>query len=306
MKISYAFRRSVFYPFQDPRGPGNELPPKEVRRQYLQKVRALGFEGIEVGLSSAAGGEGAVRELRRELEGEGVPCAAVRGGGGFAHPRVAAQNARRVADAIQVASWIGSNLLNMTVGTPATYPQGPGAGGVGERTSQGGSRTATEADFEITAKHLRQAAGIAADLGVEISIEMHQHSIADNSWSCLHLLELIDRPNVGVNPDLGNLYWNYEVPEETNEACIVALAPKAKYWHCKQLQRVHIPDLQKAIFLQAPLPDGDIDYRFAISAMVDAGYQGFLAVEGTRYGDQLSKDGRSLRYCREVLRELGG
>ena len=305
MKIGYAFRRSVFYPFQDPRGPGNELPPREVRRQYLRKVREIGFEGIEVGLASAGRIEAEVRELRRELEGEGVPCAAVRGGGGFAHPRVAVQNRRRVEEAIRVASWIGSNLLNMTVGTPARDPQGPGAGGVGERVAQGSSRLATEADFEITARHLRAVATLAADLGVEISIELHQHSIADNSWSCLHLLGLVDRPNVGVNPDLGNLYWNYEVPEETNEACIAALAPKAKYWHCKQLQRVHVPEVQKAYFLKVPLPDGDIDYRFAISAMVDAGYRGFLAIEGCREGDQIHRDGRSVAYCRQILEEVG-
>jgi sugar phosphate isomerase/epimerase len=304
MKISYAFRRSVFYPFQDQRGPGNELPPKEVRRKYLQKVRELGFEGIEVGIASARGGEAEVRELRRELEGEGVPAAALRGGGGFVLPRTAAQTRERVHEAVRAAAWVGSNLVNMTVGTPPRNPQGPGTG-VGERLPQGSSRLASEADYETTAKYLREAAGIAADLGVEISIEMHQHSIADNSWSCLHLLELVDRPNVGVNPDLGNLYWNYEVPEETNEACIAALAPKAKYWHCKQLQRVHVPELQKAYFLKVPLPDGEIDYRFALSAMVEANYQGFLAIEGVRDGDQLYNDGRSVAYCRQILRELG-
>jgi sugar phosphate isomerase/epimerase len=245
VRISYAFRRSVFYPHQDARGPGNELPPKEVRRKYLKKVRELGFEGIEVGIGSARGGEAEVRELRRELEGEGVPCAALRGGGGFANPRTAAQTRQRVEEAIRTASWIGSNLVNMTVSAGVRNPQGPGTG-VGERLPQGSSRLASGHDFEVTAKHLRELGGMAADLGVEISIEMHQHTIADNSWSCLHLLELVDRPNVGINPDLGNLYWNYEVPEETNEACIVALAPKAKYWHCKQLLRVHVPELQKA------------------------------------------------------------
>lgn len=305
MKISYAFRRSVFYPYQDQRGPGNELPPKEVRRQYLKKVREIGFEGIEVGVASARGGEEAVKELRRELEGEGVPAAAIRGGGGFANPRTTVQTRERVHEAIRLAHWVGSGLINMTVTTPATAPHALGAGGSGERVSQSGSRTASHADFEITAKYLREAADLAADLGVEISIEMHQHSIADNSWSCLHLLDLVDRANVGVNPDLGNLYWNYEIPEETNDACIAALASRAKYWHCKQLQRVHIPDLEKAYFLKVPLPDGEIDYRFAISAMVDANYKGFLAVEGIRDGDQLYGDGRSAAYCREILRELG-
>ena len=56
--------------------------------------------------------------------------------------------------------------------------------------------------------------------------------------------------------------------------------------------------------MPVPLPDGGIDYRFAITAMLDAGYQGFLAIEGVREGDQLSGDARSVRYCREILDEL--
>ncbi len=116
---------------------------------------------------------------------------------------------------------------------------------------------------------------------------------------------MFDLPNVGVNPDLGNLYWTYEEPEEHIEQCIVALAPKAKYWHCKQLMRVHVPELERAYFIKVPLPDGDIDYRFALAAMVDAGYQGYMAIEGCREGDQLYRDGKSAAYAREVLKELG-
>jgi sugar phosphate isomerase/epimerase len=113
-------------------------------------------------------------------------------------------------------------------------------------------------------------------------------------------------PNVGANPDLGNIYWQYEYPEETPEAAIVALAPRALYWHCKNLQRLHIPELKRSFFQRVPLPDGDIDYRFAISAMREAGYSGYLAVEGAQLGDQLSQDRRGLEYVRRILAELGG
>jgi sugar phosphate isomerase/epimerase len=303
VKISYAPRRAAFYPYDG--GTGWEVPPKEVHAAYLAKVRALGFAGIEIGLGQGVGtSEAEIRALRDDLDAAGVPCAAVRGGGGFANPSAAAHNRQRVHDAIHMAAWIGSNLVNMTVLTPPTQPHGLGVVGTGERISQGASRTATEADFAITAKYLREAAALAADLGVEISIEMHQRSIADNAWSCLHLLELVDRPNVGVNPDLGNLYWTYDEPEESLEACIVALAPKAKYWHCKSLQRTSIPQLERAYFRRVPLPEGEIDYRFAITAMARAGYDGYLAIEGVPLGDQLYNDGRSLAYCQQILHEL--
>ena len=303
MEMSYAARRAAFYPWEG--GSGWELPPPEVRRGYLRKVREMGMAGLEVGLGQGIGtGEQELRELRRELEGEGVPCAAVRAGGGFTNPSAAAHNRQRLVQAVHTAAWIGSGLVNTALTAPPKAPQGPGAGGVGTRVSQGSSREASEADFEVTARAIREAAIVAADLGVEISIELHQHSVADNSWSCLHLLDLIDQPNVGINPDLGNLYWTYEEPEETCEAAITALAPRAKYWHCKQLQRIHIPDLEQSIFLRVPLPDGDIDYRFAIAAMLAAGYSGYLAIEGIREGDQISGDRRSVEYCRALIAEL--
>ena len=145
---------------------------------------------------------------------------------------------------------------------------------------------------------------MAREIGANITIEVHQHSIADNSWSTLHLLELTDSENVFANPDLGNVLWTYEEPEESAEDCITALAPHSKYWHCKSLQRVHVPELSHSYFIRTPLPDGDIDYRFALSAMVEAGYDGYFALEGTNTGDQLHKDKRSVDYIRGLLAEL--
>ena len=303
MKISYAFRKNTFYPYQ---GATNweKIVPKEVRRPYFQKLREIGFEGIEIGTGQfETRSEAEVKEFRKELDDLGVPAAAARGGGGVGSARVSGSYLARWKEAIQVASWLGANLVNSAISVGLGNPGGSGSG-VGERTTQGASRIASQADYEMTADRLREAADFAADLGVTLSVEMHQHSIADNSWSCLHLLDLIDRPNVGVNPDLGNLLWNYEVPEETTEACIAALAPRAKYWHCKQLMRLHVPDLNKAYYLQVPLPDGDIDYRFAISAMLEAGYNGYLAIEGCRGGDQLFRDARSVEYVKGLIGEL--
>ena len=48
------------------------------------------------------------------------------------------------------------------------------------------------------------------------------------------------------------------------EQAIVALAPYSRYWHCKNLYRVHVPETERAYFIGVPLPDGDIDYHFAI------------------------------------------
>ena len=290
MKIAYAFRRGAFHPHQEI----DLLTDSADRQKYLAKVKEIGFDGIELGVSGGSDAE--IDTLRCQLEDAGTPCVAIRGGGG---------NQERLEAAVRFTAKIGAGVLNSTVTTPPTSPNAKGTFR-GENVSQGASRAASAEDYERTAKVISDVAPVAADLGVEISIEIHQNSIADNSWSALRLLDLIDHPNVGVNPDLGNIYWTYDIPEESCEDAILALAPRSNYWHCKNLYRVNIPELEFSAFLQAPLCDGEIDYRFAISAMLAAGYDGYLAIEGIRLGDQFYNDGKSVAYVKSVVAELSG
>jgi len=298
MKIIYAFRRVTLHPYNG----GLDLPPGEHRAAFLEKSKEIGFEGLELGVTNAS--EPEVRDLRKVLDDAGLPCRAIRGGGLNLRPRTTGASRTGMESALRYASWIGAPVLNTTIGMPMSRPGGPGTQ-VGEPTAQGSSREAREEDFERAARELRAVAPLASDLGLAVSIEIHQHCLADNAWSGLHLMDLVDHPAVGLNPDLGNIYWNYDVPEESSEDAIRAMAPRAKYWHCKNLRRVHFTELSRTVFLQAPLPDGEIDYRFALTAMRRAGYPGDIAVEGLRLGDQFHGDGKSVAYLRELLREQG-
>lgn len=158
--------------------------------------------------------------------------------------------------------------------------------------------------YEALAAACRAACDQAAAVGVSISVEVHQNSLVDNSWSAQLIHELVGRRNFGINPDLGNVYWTYDVPEESPEDCIRKLAPLSVYWHCKNLLRVYHPEMQRSVFLRVPLPDGEIDYRFALSAMRAAGYTGYMAIEGAATGDQFHADWASLAYARTVCAEL--
>ena len=106
MKIAYAFRRSIYYPYRgDPRG----LPERDVRARLFAKIREIGFETVELGVDMVGGAdaeEGPVTELRKELEDYGTPCAIVRGGGGVWQPNVAAHNRRMLDKTVDVASWL--------------------------------------------------------------------------------------------------------------------------------------------------------------------------------------------------------
>ena len=302
MKIAYAFRRNVFYPY---RGGRPSMPTGATFDKYVAKLREIGFEGIELG---GAGGDEAAKQaqvdLGKRLRDGGVPCVAISSSGSMSDPKNGAAYRRGWENGIKMAALIGAGIVNGRMTGGVSNPKGKGAG-KGETVSQGGSRDATEYDFVVNAKALRELGDMAADNGVTLAVEVHQHGIVDNSWSALHLMEMVNHPNVGINPDLGNIYWCYDEPEETNEAAVMAMAPKTVYWHCKNLRRIHVPQLEQAYFIYTPLPDGDLDYRFAISAMVAAGYKGYLAVEGMRQGDQITNDGRGVEYVRAILKELG-
>jgi len=74
MKIAYAFRRSIFYPYK---GNSRALPDRAVRAKLFPRVQKIGFDGIELGadmLGGASATESQVREIRAELESYGAPC----------------------------------------------------------------------------------------------------------------------------------------------------------------------------------------------------------------------------------------
>ena len=103
MKIAYAFRRSIFYPYRDdPLG----LPGGDVRARFFGKVRDIGFDGVELGADVLGGLEATERNvgaMRRELEEYGTPCVVVRAGGGMCSPRVAAHNRALLVKSIEIA-----------------------------------------------------------------------------------------------------------------------------------------------------------------------------------------------------------
>ncbi|MEC8986911.1 MAG: sugar phosphate isomerase/epimerase [Chloroflexota bacterium] len=308
MKIAYAFRRTTVYPytagFYGPGGWG--LPDEPALTTFLKKINEIGFDGIELGFE-VFGGHDATKEstteLKTRLEDAGAPCVAIRAGGVLCTPVVGEQNRDRLLKSIDIAGWLGIDIVNSALSGPSRNKT-LGDNLPGKPIQQGSSQLASYQDFERTAGILHEAGVRAGDAGLNVTVEVHQHSIADTSTSTLKLLEMTNSDHVFANPDLGNILWHYDEPEQSSEEAILALAPHSKYWHCKTLQRVHVPELDRAYFIRTALPDGDIDYRFAISAMLEAGYDGYFALEGTNTGDHLTKDAKSVAYVRQVVAEI--
>lgn len=303
MKYCYANRRHTLYPNSYDNW---NASPEAYDAAFLRKVAELGFEGIEIGfpaLDAVDDDESRLRAFGEKLRSSGVPAVSIRAGGSLVAARHYADNRNKLLRMIRYAGMLGVGIVNGALSAPARYPGKPGSS-TGWPVSQDASRDAMIYDYERLAEEFQKACDLAREEGVTISVEVHQNSLVDNSWSAKLIHELVDRPNFGINPDLGNIFWTYDVAEERIEDAIKTLAPISVYWHCKNLMRVYHPENERSVFLRVPLPDGEIDYRFALSAMVEANYPGYMAIEGMQVGDQFYLDGKSLQYAKQVVAEL--
>ena len=159
-------------------------------------------------------------------------------------------------------------------------PDLPEGWGIGGRVSIGGSQLATREELQKTADCVRDIADSALKSDVTIALELHQNCYVDSSSSALAMLALIDRDNVRINPDMGNVQWICATPQEQFEDAIGILAPVSVYVHVKNVRRVYLPDLDRASFIRTTIGEGDVDWRFCIEALADSGYCGWLTCEG--------------------------
>jgi sugar phosphate isomerase/epimerase len=307
MKYCYANRRQAAFP--DVYSTWSARP-SHFTDAWLRSVSKHGYEGLEVGANalSLLDGASAVKEFKDRFEGFGVPIVAVRAGGSLIEAKSAMRNLDVLRRSVDYAEGVGSLLVVGNLMAPQRYlPAGWEA--TGRTHSQDSSKDASIYLYERVADSIRPVCDEAADRGITVAIEMHHASPVDNSWSARLLHDLVDRPNFGINPDIGNVAWEYNEPEETPEENVKALADVCVYWHCKNVVRVNHPENERAVAWKVSLEDGEMDYRFLMTAMVDAGYDGYVAIEGGREGDQFEMDTRSLKYMRkleaEVRSELG-
>jgi sugar phosphate isomerase/epimerase len=139
----------------------------------------------------------------------------------------------------------------------------------------------------------------AAELGIVVSLEMYEHTYLGTGASAARLCEEIGRPNVGLNPDIGNLIRLPE-PIEHWRDLLEATLPYTNFWHVKNYSRDEDPVTGAIVALPAYMEMGLINYREGIKMAVANGFQGVICVENYG-GDGLSVCASNERYLRRVL-----
>lgn len=145
----------------------------------------------------------------------------------------------------------------------------------------------------------REIGEVAASLGVEISLEMYEGTYLGTAQSAVRLVEDIALPNVGLNPDIGNIMRLHQ-PVDRWQDMLATMLPYTNYWHTKNYFRDFDPATGAYFSSPAPLELGYINYREAIGMALDAGFSGPFCVE--HYGgDGLSVSALNREYLRRIL-----
>lgn len=207
----------------------------------------------------------------------------------LSEPDMVSKNAPRVEKAIEAAKLLGAPIINVSLSqTVAPYSSLP----------------AEERHYECIVEALGRLADRAADEGVSFSLELHEGTLVDTSTALLKVLKMLDRRNVGANPDLGNLIAAFDVPQEEWTEAIDNLKPYTNYWHVKNFCRVYFEKLGAARTIEVPLLWGDIDHRLVMRKMLaEPAFDGYIALEVERSGDPFALMEVSIPYLREIVAE---
>ena len=210
------------------------------------------------------------------------------------------ENLRYGHRAIDAAAAMGIGTVSFGLHRPLTPEQ---ASRLWFWSAPGPADDPADADaWRAAVAGFRELGDHAAELGIELSLEMYEDTYLGTADSAVRLVRDIARDNVGINPDLGNLVRLHR-PIEDWRALVLAVAPYVNYWHIKNYFRDETPE-GVIVTAPAPLELGFVDYRWAIQVVVEAGFSGTFVCE--HYGgDGLSVAAANRDYIRRVLPEPG-
>lgn len=214
-------------------------------------------------------------------------------------PEFMAAETARCDHILAVCRVLRPAIVDLSVNVP--IPQGLEPSALASRTLFRGDYASDEA-YRMAAAYLKPFARSCGEFGAALSLELHDDGLQDTADGCLKLLRLIDEPNVGTNPDIGN--W-YRVPYEqrgTWRDQLAQLAPSTNYWEVKNYRRLAVPDARRAYSWVTDLADGDMDFREAAVSLRRAGFRGWVCNEGGT-GDRIQATLRYIAYMRWILDE---
>lgn len=167
-------------------------------------------------------------------------------------------------------------------------------------TARGPRDPDERAVWDAAVARIRELGRHAAELGLLLSLELYEDTYLGTADGAVRFVEAVDLPNVGLNPDVGNLIRLHRPVEDWRDVYAKTL-PYANYWHAKNYVRDEAADRSWAVSMPSTLEGGVINYRQVLRDAVGLGYRGIIVTE--QYGgDSLGVCATNREYIRSVLR----
>ncbi|WP_022873070.1 sugar phosphate isomerase/epimerase family protein [Nesterenkonia alba] len=152
----------------------------------------------------------------------------------------------------------------------------------------------------LAVARIRELAEHAAEIGIEISLEMYEDTFIGTPEKAVEFVTDVDHPAVGLNPDLGNLIRLHR-PMPAYGEMFEAVLPYTNFWHIKNYIRDEDPATGSYHSAPVPLKHGIINYRAVIRRALELGFTGPFCCE--HYGsDSIGVCAENRDYIRQVLR----
>ncbi len=272
----------------------------EAWAEALTLVRGVGFDLIELSDSHARIGDmDAARRaaLKDVLRSAGIQAPAVHvQRKSVIQPGVGADNLAYAHRTIDAAAEWGMQLVSTGLHQPLTARQ---RDALWFWTEQGAKDPDDRETWDLAVSRLRELGKHAAEVGLLLSLEMYEDTYLGTAESAVRLVEEIGLPNVGLNPDIGNLVRLHRPVEDWRESYARTL-PYANYWHVKNYARDESRAQGTYVAFPSTLENGVINYRQVIADAVRAGFTGIFLME--HYGgDSLGVCATNRDYVRTVL-----
>lgn len=166
--------------------------------------------------------------------------------------------------------------------------------------AEGGTDPIDDPDVrELAVKRLRDLGTHAAEVGLQMSLEVYEDTYFGTADGAVRMVEDIGLDNVGLNPDIGNLVRLHRPIDDWWEMHEKML-PYANYWHLKNYTRDEAPDGSWVSTIPTTLELGFINYRAVVSRAIELGFDGPFLME--HYGgDSLGVCATNRRYLETLL-----
>lgn len=290
------------FPSTTPAGVPAQDAPTSFWRSWFGEVAGEGFEHVEVSdawLKPALLDAGRRRELVEAAAdaGLGIPAVHIQRAS-VIDPVDGDANLAYQHASVDVVAEMGARVYSTGLHRPFNDAQNAA---LWFWTAQGPVDPTEDRDtWDRAVSRIREIGDHAADRGLVISLELYEDTYLGTADDAVRFVEAVDRPNVGLNPDVGNLIRLHRPVEDWRELYAKTL-PYANYWHLKNYARDEAADGSFRSSTPSTMRDGLINYREVIGLALDLGYSGVLTCE--QYGgDSLGVCGENRRYIRHILR----